>query len=92
MNLAQLLILGRVTKRVRIQDANYMRFEVMVKGYKGVGERFYNCKVYFKESEREKIEGVIKGDLIMIDGIPEVMGRGLGNEIGVEVQRWRVLK
>lgn len=103
MNLHQLLIMGRATKDAEVLDSKegkkYARFSVAVNEYLGKDKDsksyFYNVLIFNKTSTNaEKIK---KGDLVMVDGRPEVdaylsnEGEVRGN-IVVIANKWKLLK
>ncbi len=103
MNLQQLLIMGRATKDAEVLESKegrkYARFSLAVNEYLGKDrdERttFYNCLIFNKTSENAV--KIIKGDLVMVDGRPDVdayisnEGEAKANLI-VVADRWKVLK
>ena len=103
MNLQQLLLMGRATKDAEVLDSKegkkYARFSLAVNEYlnktKESKSYFYNILIFNKTSvNAEKIK---KGDLVMVDGRPEVdaylsnEGEIKGN-IVVVANKWKLLK
>ena len=95
--------MGRATKDAEVLDSKegkkYARFTIAVNEYLGKDKDqktyFYNCLIFNKTSDQaEKIK---KGDLVMVDGRPEVdaylsnEGEAKGN-IVVIAHKWKVLK
>ena len=103
MYLQQLLLLGRATKDAEIMESKegkkYARFSVAVNEYMGKNKeektQFYNILIFNKT--HEKAEVVKKGDLVMIEGRPEVdaylsnEGEAKANLI-VFTEKWKVIK
>lgn len=101
----QLLILGRATKDAEVKDSKegkkYARFSVAVNEYWGEKEQkeerttFYNVLVFNKSLDRADL--IKKGDLVMVDGRPDVDpylnndGEAKANLI-VFADKWRVIK
>lgn len=103
MNLQQLLVLGRATKDAEIMESKegkkYARFSVAVNEYLGKDRdektQFYNILIFNKTFE--KADKVKKGDLVMIEGRPDVDAY-LSNEgeakasMIVYTEKWKVIK
>ena len=103
MYLQQLLLLGRATKDAEIMESKegkkYARFSVAVNEYMGKQKeektQFYNVLIFNKTLEKADI--VKKGDLVMIEGRPDVdaylsnEGEAKANLI-VYTDKWKVIK
>jgi single-strand DNA-binding protein len=105
MTMQQMLVLGRATKDAEILESKegkkYARFSLAVNQQVGKGKEkeeksyFYNVLVFNKTHERADL--IKKGDLVMIDGRPDVdaylsnEGEPRANMI-VYANKWKLLK
>jgi len=106
MTMQQMLVLGRATKDAEVLDSKegkrYARFSVAVNELIGKDKKkkeeksyFYNVLVFNKTCE--KAELIKKGDLVMVDGRPDVDAY-LSNEgepranIIVYANKWKLIK
>lgn len=103
MNMQQLLVLGRATKDAEVLESKegkpYARFSLAVNEYLGKDKdertTFYNVLIFNKTSVNA--EKITKGNLVMVDGRPEVdayisnEGNAKANLV-VVANRWRVIQ
>ncbi len=99
----QLLVLGRATKDAEVLESKegkpYARFSLAVNEYLGKDKdertTFYNVLIFNKTSVNA--EKITKGNLVMVDGRPEVdayisnEGNAKANLV-VVANRWRVIQ
>jgi len=105
MNLQQLYLLGRSTKDAEVLESKegkqYAKFSLAINEYFGRGDdrtdrtQFYNVLVVNKSSENAS--RIKKGDLVLVDGRPDVDayiskdGEAKANMV-VFADKWRVMK
>lgn len=78
MYMQQLILLGRATKDAEVLESKegkkYAKFSLAVNEYMGKGKEdrttFYNTLVFNKSYD--KTESIKKGDLVLVEGRPEV--------------------
>lgn len=100
--MAQLLLLGRATKDAESltskEGKNYTRFSIAVNNYiNGEEETSFFTALIFNKTAETAAEKIKKGDLVMVDGKPEIDAY-LSNEgeakatMKIIAERWKVLK
>jgi len=105
MTMQQMLVLGRATKDAEVLESKegkkYARFSLAVNEMMGKGKKkeersyFYNVLIFNKTYD--KVDVIKKGDLVMVDGRPDVDAY-LSNDgeakasIIVYANKWKLIK
>jgi single-strand DNA-binding protein len=106
MYLQQIFLLGRATKDAEVSESKggkpYAKFSLAVNEYIGSKDKekqektyFYNVLVFNKSLERADM--IKKGDLVMVDGRPDVdpyiSGEGEAKaSMVIYAKRWKLIK